>query len=953
MARSTRWGRSAEILVITVLFHSKMARAVSNGGDDKDEFANNLFSDLAPLLALFGERVAQQFLSEAVSNWSDSIIFAMAPIGILTAVIGAIRAGAPNWVKALVGRSRESSAVVELELLSSTSTDVCEMWNGGAIVRIMGSPPILQLIGIEGATEEKDKFLTLDCEGFKREATRELFKHHTAIDDGETGADSGGTTQYQLIAGQSPKHVGPNISLNLNLHKNRKTLELRAFACVGILIQLAVPAYTALITYHPKHEKLKKGEHVAKYAYPLTIIGMGLVSFGMIICATVIGRKTREYTWTWWEESKRKNLRILWIQKQATVNDQVFDSYAIISPNACNFVMTSWPSNLHLNQQRKTTGLSQVAPSQRLGNHSHNLRQRNPIPTITPAIGLQRRASSIEPQKVQHSGAVYGFLHGRWPETVWTLIGAFAGLAGFIVQFVGMRAMQADAAIAQLIATGVMVAVRAVIRRQPKMRPLAVRLDPDFELDWLAEASYQGASKIWEYNQNDCEKPSKVEIGHCCGYGETPSGSLVHSLQPWDDRFVQTNDVQHLLHGRVYLRQLSLWPSKGVRTATALARAIEVVMDTLFPLDSGGDFAKYRWPINVTRDGTANGTDTEEIYFTIERKGKAKTWAASLPEIEAALSLRLYALHKRSHTSIRHTNYLDAIEKEGRASVEQSINLLCPNTQSARRDFEWWLPGGSAILEASLEPCTTKSPDSMSFNMNKYSNIEVKPERILGYRLNQRNFGRDLYTFATTRFEPDKFHDPTNKQDEHRAPWLASLTYAPIENAIAQDWFSAFLWSAASATTCHKIDHCNTRTRPKDIREVETRPHWSAFCLEDSSITTMAESFHESGLGTLRDGYMRVIASLSYHDKLPDAESELFRLSREHAKKLLLEQEFKEAGKLYLWLFRTSMTFGRRSSQATRGTALLLECFRYLSVISEMRMYELQEGAMVKNNSFG
>jgi hypothetical protein len=33
---------------------------------DGSDFSNNLFSDLAPLLSLFGEQVTKQFLSQAV-----------------------------------------------------------------------------------------------------------------------------------------------------------------------------------------------------------------------------------------------------------------------------------------------------------------------------------------------------------------------------------------------------------------------------------------------------------------------------------------------------------------------------------------------------------------------------------------------------------------------------------------------------------------------------------------------------------------------------------------------------------------------------------------------------------------------------------------------------------------------------------------------------------------------
>ena len=54
---------------------------------------------------------------------ADSIMFAMAPLGIITAIVSAIRCSGPVGLKALIGRSREGRAMVEIELLSSTSND--------------------------------------------------------------------------------------------------------------------------------------------------------------------------------------------------------------------------------------------------------------------------------------------------------------------------------------------------------------------------------------------------------------------------------------------------------------------------------------------------------------------------------------------------------------------------------------------------------------------------------------------------------------------------------------------------------------------------------------------------------------------------------------------------------------------------------------------------------------
>lgn len=44
--------------------------------DDGDDFSNNLFSDLSPILALFGEQVAKQFMAGSL-GWSDNVLFAM------------------------------------------------------------------------------------------------------------------------------------------------------------------------------------------------------------------------------------------------------------------------------------------------------------------------------------------------------------------------------------------------------------------------------------------------------------------------------------------------------------------------------------------------------------------------------------------------------------------------------------------------------------------------------------------------------------------------------------------------------------------------------------------------------------------------------------------------------------------------------------------------------------
>lgn len=66
----------------------------------------------------------------------------MAPLGVLTAIVGAIRVKGAPWLKRVIGRARENTGLVELKLKSSVSHDVCELWNGTSIVRTLGNAQI-------------------------------------------------------------------------------------------------------------------------------------------------------------------------------------------------------------------------------------------------------------------------------------------------------------------------------------------------------------------------------------------------------------------------------------------------------------------------------------------------------------------------------------------------------------------------------------------------------------------------------------------------------------------------------------------------------------------------------------------------------------------------------------------------------------------------------------------
>ncbi|PNP44142.1 hypothetical protein TGAMA5MH_04429 [Trichoderma gamsii] len=176
------------------------SRASADGGDD---FANNLASDLGPIIALFGERVVMQFMSQAVGI-ADCILLAVAPIGAITTVVSAIRVAGPAWLKSFIGRARENLAAAEVEVMSSTSTETCELWNGNSVVRCPGSADIYQFICLIPKTKKIEdlKPFDVDCTKLQADAHQETEKKNGG--NAENPQPDGQATEQ---AQENTKHV--------------------------------------------------------------------------------------------------------------------------------------------------------------------------------------------------------------------------------------------------------------------------------------------------------------------------------------------------------------------------------------------------------------------------------------------------------------------------------------------------------------------------------------------------------------------------------------------------------------------------------------------------------------------------------------------------------------------------------------------------------------------------
>ena len=127
----------------------------------------------------------------------------MARLGVLTAIGGAIRVGGASWLKRLVGRAHENNATVEMDLMSSVSQEVCELWNGKSIIRSTGRPEVKQIIHrlAEEGDISPESFITVDA-----------LKEDEITDAKNT--ESG--TSKMSVHPTDYKDMPPNISLNVH-----------------------------------------------------------------------------------------------------------------------------------------------------------------------------------------------------------------------------------------------------------------------------------------------------------------------------------------------------------------------------------------------------------------------------------------------------------------------------------------------------------------------------------------------------------------------------------------------------------------------------------------------------------------------------------------------------------------------------------------------------------------
>jgi ankyrin repeat protein len=743
---------------VILLVHARNVQA-----SDMDDFSNNLATDIGPLIALFGGGVTTQYLSESTA-FLDYIIFALAPIGIVTAMVSAIRVCGGSALRAFIGRAQEGEGEVEAELCTSTGRDVCELFNRGGITRVLGRPQILEVVQVPGdpmrsstmgiylfrerlrslsaggvlkdwEIVQKDAFAgrltsilrklrlkfdkVVSGRAFGRSRPmpldEEVVHEETQKDQSAPKQNSPMTSAEETEDGQPepsptsrPFVQNPNLSINVVIVKQPPAY-FYAVAIVGCILQGGVIAMAGVLSWKfqwthdgAPNELVNIATIVSTNREPMAfIIGTVALCTGMFWCAALVGQITEEEIFRRTMMVRSKPQSLVsWLQSLLQTKD--LDS----QPRSRLFWLQ--PGN-------------QVIGDQTFDAFAYAEDPKNPLQEYTTSR-----------KKPRDKYTMY-----TWGAVVLTL-------GGYIAQFVGLRGMNAWISIAQVAATVVMSFLRAVLRMQ-RLDAGANQLGdiPDkvagHELDWLTfelakndtgvheKAGGQRPHLSWRFTGRPASATSlEIPIGSLSA-PQVESDSAVKTLLRYRCR------LAHLTGHHAFPELMSWgyqqWPDERVRVrskARDLANALCATAEVL--LADNGEKKSIKTPIEVAMSCSDGRIFVKESIELTMESSNGGNWRIDSAQLEGILGLWLWSMmsiddveEEDEHgTRVTIANKFDKGRIVSACRLEDQYDLL----KDVQREFDLWAGQNAfALSEYVLDMADAMDYDSTAL----WSNAGVEP----------------------------------------------------------------------------------------------------------------------------------------------------------------------------------------------------------------------------------
>ncbi|KAE9566597.1 hypothetical protein CGMCC3_g17265 [Colletotrichum fructicola] len=859
MARRRLWA----CLAFTSLIVSAQAGAL-------DDFTNNLFSDLAPVLALFGERATMQFMSQSL-GWADCIALAMAPLGIITIIVSAIRVGGPMRLKAIIGRAKENTSVAEMELMSSTSREVCELYNGESIVRCQGLAPVWEYICL---VPRGDNAKDLAKRNSKTSGRIHFKTLEQAITDGLLSLE--GTRDSKLEGQTQPTDNGLSTSVSVVEDE---------FNAGSTVVRRGMRRTRA---WFPRG----RGNASASTESNIELGNISQHPIHGSSNGTTVGSTTE----TGLQSSK------------VTPADDPLDGASMIvirntGPEAPNI-------SLNLSESHSRTAIRIVAVMGiilQLGVLAFFAVMTYPS-YIRNDFKKDDEAVPEHAFPLAASGTIlkdYGEGKDNKTLQLMAIIGVLIGLVGFVIQFVGLRAMNAAASLAQLAAVGAMTIARALVRPGFASSFEKSRLLAGFEIDWLAWKLVK-EQHVWETNESSIKEtqPTEPESPNDGTAEDTVSsplsrhrekgkanqhdipgtwavvtgwGSRYHPLEAVQENFSRPQSGSRLLDVRRELAKLANFQRETSKTALNLAHAMETTMSILYPTGTGVDgTSDFLWNIDVIHNGlisTPISNPAMSLQLRLAHKGKS--WKVLADDVDAVLSLWAYTARgaDQEFELSQGTENFKHVNSENDSWLRNkiypaSLRILCPADNDMRdqmcKDLSLWAPKAMQTMFNITDYRLPREDKDEIYDVPK----KFQASRIVGFNPQKRPFSdvpRGEREFWRTR---DSVSELLPQRSE-RAHW-AIETQETLDLLYAKDLLYSFFCSVAQTLRSPVRGRAEIENILIDItwRNV-LRSNLRLCVLKHGDLNKLIETFIDLELGSEIEATLSLLLPLSFWDKAP------------------------------------------------------------------------------------
>ncbi|PYH94644.1 hypothetical protein BO71DRAFT_483672 [Aspergillus ellipticus CBS 707.79] len=300
------------LITITLVLLSN-AKAVTGNSNTSttDNVSFTAISQILPLLGLFGQDLTNDFLRQSI-NIPDWILFSVGPLGVGWVIVAAIRVLGSRSLKNKIGKGPEDEALIEKDLMSSTSSAVCELWDGTDVVRIIGKADI-------------QEFMLLGSRLW-RPADAKTQRLQSSNEKERDTADVEHVSKYP-----------PNLSLNLRSRHQGPQVYLAA--AITVMLQSIFIVVVVLLRFL---DYFKPRFKVLSYAFVLSIVGTGLLTFGLFVCSAAIGYVTKRIVWKPRSDCEDPRL-IIWVQRGKDDDSPRFSSYIIFKELKDELVQKTHP----------------------------------------------------------------------------------------------------------------------------------------------------------------------------------------------------------------------------------------------------------------------------------------------------------------------------------------------------------------------------------------------------------------------------------------------------------------------------------------------------------------------------------------------------------------------------------------------------------------------------------